>query len=210
MERDCPVPEDWRCGSRTRHQRCARFGSRWIVAPMVESPFGVTKFTEAVSSVFCGRDVYKFINIESRTAVLHIDDILTEAKDKVDNITIGRTDLSRSYFDTEVKPDCEFISDLIQTISFKARAAGLALTVGGSITTNSIKWFKKNRANFENLISSIETRKIILPIEKFLDKEHALEEALRFGELYLRAKLETEQMLSQADRDRLAKLESRI
>ncbi|MBT5471050.1 MAG: hypothetical protein HOK41_10655, partial [Nitrospina sp.] len=56
----------------------------------------------------------------------------------------------------------------------------------------------------------IETRKIILPIESFLEKERALEEALKFEELYLRAKLETEQMLSQADRDRLAKLKSRI
>ena len=40
--------------------------------------------------------------------------------------------------------------------------------------------------------------------------EHALEEALRFEELYLRAKLETEQFLSQADQDRLAELKSRF
>ncbi len=181
-----------------------------LIAPMVESPFGVTKFTEAVGPIFSGRDVYKSINIETRTAVLHIDDILAQAKGKIDNITIGRTDLSHSYFDQEVKPDCEFISDLIQSISYKVRAAGLTLTIGGSITTKSVDQFRGNRKSFEDRISSIETRKIILPIESFLEKERALEEALRFEELYLRAKLETEQMLSQADRDRLAKLKSRI
>jgi len=181
-----------------------------LIAPMVESPFGITKFTEAVASIFSGREVYKSINIETRTAVLNIDDILTEAKGKVDNVTIGRTDLSHSYFDAEVKPDCEFISDLIHTISYKVHAVGLALTIGGSITTKSIDQFRKNREDFSERISSIETRKIVLPIESFLDKEHALEEALRFEELYLRAKLETDQMLSQADRDRLAKLKSRI
>ena len=62
----------------------------------------------------------------------------------------------------------------------------------------------------EGRIYSIETRKIILPIESFLGKKGALEEALRFEELYLRAKLETEQLLSQADRNRLTKLKLRI
>ena len=181
-----------------------------LIAPMVESPFWVTKFTEAVGAVFFGRDIYKSINIETRNAVIHIDDILTEAKGKVDNVTIGRTDLSHSYFDAKVKPDCEFISDLIQTISYKVHAVGLTLTVGGSITAKSINRFKENRGSLEGRIASIETRKIIMPIESFLEKEHALEEALGFEELYLRAKLETEKFLSQADRDRLAKLKSRI
>ena len=181
-----------------------------LIAPMVESPFAVTKFTEAVGSIFSGRDTNKSINIETRTAVLHVDEILTAAKGKIDNVTVGRADLSHSYFDEEVGPDCEFISDVINTISYKVRAAGLALTIGGGISTKSINQFRTNRENLEERISSIETRKIILPIESFFDKEHALEEALRFEELYLRAKLETEQLLSQADRDRLAKLKSRI
>ena len=164
----------------------------------------------AVGAVFAGREISKSINIETRTAVLNIDEILTEAKGKIDNITIGRTDLSHSYFDQEVNPDCEFISDLIQTISYKVRSVGLALTIGGSITAKSINRFRENKKDLEGRISSIETRKTILPIEIFLEKEHALEEALRFEELYLRAKLETEQLLSQADRDRLAKLKPRI
>ena len=185
-------------------------GVNGLIAPMVESSFGVTKFSDAVGSIFPGREIYKSINIETRTAVLNIDDILTEAKDKVNNITIGRTDLSQSYFDEEVKPDCEFIADLIQTISFKVHAAGLTLTIGGSITTKSIDQFRENRKDLSGRVSSIETRKIVLPIESFLEKEHVLEEALRFEELYLRAKLETDQMLSQVDRDRLAKLKSRI
>ena len=181
-----------------------------LIAPMVESPFGILKFVTAVNSIFSDRDVCKSINIETRTAVLSIDDILTEAKGKIDNVTIGRTDLSLSYFDSEVNPDCEFIFDLIDTLSFKIRRAGLGLTVGGSISNDSIARFQKIRENLEGRISSMETRKIILPIESFLDKENALEEALRFEELYLRAKLETEQLLSQADRDRLVKLKSRI
>jgi len=181
-----------------------------LIAPMVESPFGITKFTDAVASIFSGREIHKSINIETRTAVLNIDDILAEAKGKIDNVTIGRTDLSHSHFDEEVTPDCEFISDLINTVSYKVRTIGLTLTIGGSITTKSIDQFRESRKDFGGRISSIETRKIVLPVEKFLEKEHALQEALRFEELYLRAKLEAEQMPSQADRDRLAKLKSMI
>ena len=43
-----------------------------------------------------------------------------------------------------------------------------------------------------------------------LGKKNALAEALRFEELYLSSKLATEAWLSQADRDRLAKLKKRI
>ena len=88
--------------------------------------------------------------------------------------------------------------------------AGLTLTIGGSITMESINRFRQKRENLEKHISSIETRKVILPVEIFLEKKHALEEALRFEELYIRAKLETEQLLSKADRDRLENLKLRI
>ena len=44
----------------------------------------------------------------------------------------------------------------------------------------------------------------------FLKSKQALEEALKFEEYYIRAKLETEKLLSKADRDRLAKLKLRI
>jgi len=181
-----------------------------LIAPMVESPFGVVKFTQAVESVFSGREVFKSINIETRNAVDCVDDILSEAKGKVDNITIGRTDLSQSFLDPEIQPDSEFIFDLIRKLSQKVYTLGLALTVGGSITKDSIGRFKKVKKIWEGRSLSIETRKIVLPLEDFLKKEEALEEALKFEEYYIRCKLETEQLLSKADRDRLAKLKLRI
>ena len=181
-----------------------------LIAPMVESPFGVVKFTQAVESVFSGRDVFKSINIETRNAVDCVDDILSEAKGKVDNVTIGRTDLSHSYLDSEIQPDNEFIFDLIGKLSHKVQACGLALTVGGSITKGSIERFRQCRESWEGRLSSIETRKIVLPTDRLLEKENALAGALEFEELYLSSKLETESWLSQADRDRLAKLKKRI
>jgi citrate lyase beta subunit len=54
-----------------------------LVAPMVESPFGVIKFTQSVNKVFSGRKIFKSINIETRNAVECVDEILSEAKVKL-------------------------------------------------------------------------------------------------------------------------------
>ena len=181
-----------------------------LVAPMVESPFGVIKFTQAVGSIFSDKKVFKSINIETRNSVECIDEILDEAQGKIDNITIGRTDLSQSYLNSKIQPDSVFIFDLIRELSQKVHASGLALTVGGSITKNSIERFKQVKDTLEGRSLDIETRKVVLPVEGFLKSKHALEEALKFEEYYIRAKLETEQLLSKADRNRLDNLKLRI
>jgi 4-hydroxy-2-oxoheptanedioate aldolase len=181
-----------------------------LVAPMVESPFGVIKFLQAVGSVFSDRKIFKSINIETCNAVKCIDEILGEAKGKVDNVTIGRTDLSNSYLNAGTQPDSKFIFDLVEKLSDKVHSAGIALTIGGSITKDSVDKFKRSHKSWGKNISSIETRKIVLPIDRMLETKNALIEALMFEELYLSSKLDTEIWLSQADRDRLARLKNRI
>ena len=89
---------------------------------------------------------------------------MREAKGKIDNVTIGRTDLSSSYFDSKITPDSEFIFDLVERLSSKVYAAGLALTVGGSITKDSIGKLKECRGGWVDRLCSIETRKIVLPV----------------------------------------------
>ena len=76
-----------------------------LIAPMVESAFGLKKYIEGVASVYKDTDVHLSINIETQQAVAHLEEILELGKGYVDNITIGRTDLSFSYFDPKVNPD---------------------------------------------------------------------------------------------------------
>ena len=181
-----------------------------LVAPMVESPFGLIKFLKAVDSVFGSRKMFKSINIETYNAVRYVDEILNAAKGRVDNITIGRTDLSNSYFDSKIRPDSKFIFDLIGALSQKVYAAGLSLTVGGSITKASVRMLKEYKRDWVGNVASIETRKVVLPVEQMLSKKNALKEALIFEELYLSSKLDTEKWISQANRDRLKRLKKRI
>ena len=181
-----------------------------VIAPMVESPFGVVKFNEAVESIFGGRRLFKSINIETREAVERIDDILEVARGKVDNVTIGRTDLSRSYFDSVVQPESDFILDLIERLSYKIQSAGLILTVGGSLTSQSVRSFEERKERFGSRLSSMETRKIVFPANLMLENKNIIKESLRFEEIYLRFKLECEAWLSRGDQERLTKLKTRL
>ena len=181
-----------------------------LIAPMVESPFGVMKFVGATESIFGQRKLFKSINIETRTAVEQLDDILEIARGKIDNITIGRTDLSLSYFDSTITPDSKFILDLIEQLSYKIQSSGLTLTIGGSLTAESICWFKDRQEELGNRIFSMETRKIIFSTSRMLGQENALNEALRFEEIYLRFKLECEAWFSRLEQERLIKLKERL
>ena len=181
-----------------------------VIAPMVESPFGVVKFFEAVELIFGGRKIFRSINIETREALEHIDDILEMARGKVENITIGRTDLSRSYFDSAIQPDSPFIFDLVERLSYKVQSAGLGLTVGGSLTAESIRLFAERRKRLGGRVLSMETRKAVFPTDRILEQKMILKESLRFEEIYLRFKLECEAWLSRSDQERLAKLKTRL
>jgi hypothetical protein len=131
-------------------------------------------------------------------------------KGKIDNVTIGRTDLSQSYFDSAILPDSPFILGLMERLSCKTQVQGMTLTVGGSLTLGSIQLFQQRRDGFGNRVVSMETRKVVLPFEKMLGQKNALKESLRFEELYLRHKLECEAWLTKSDWDRLNILKTRI
>ena len=139
-----------------------------LIAPMVESPFSVVKFTGAVESIFGKRKLFKSINIETRESVENLSEILKVAKGKIDNITIGRTDLSQSYFDDSITPDHPWILDLVEQLSYKVQDSQLTLTVGGGVNKDSISLLNERRKRIGNRISSIETRKVILPVNQML------------------------------------------
>ena len=181
-----------------------------LIAPMIESPFAAAKFLNACKSIYGEQKIFKSINVETCQAAENIEGLLEIASNSIDNITIGRTDLSHSYFDEKIQPDSEFILDLIESLGRKVVATGLTLTIGGSITKASIECFRRRSKEWTKQIASLETRKIILPADIMLEKAGALEGAIKFEELYLRSKLETETMLTKSDRGRLDKLKNRL
>jgi hypothetical protein len=179
-----------------------------LIAPMVESSFGVKKFVDAVDSIYKDTPIHRSINIETKGAVCQMDDILQFAKGRIDNITVGRTDLSGSYFDSDIRPDSEYIFGLLKELGAKSKSAGMTMTVGGSVSKKTVTLFKKNEKDWQDSILRLETRKVILPFEMMI-KKNAVKEALRFEELYILSKKEISDLFMETETSRLTRLKMR-
>ena len=179
-----------------------------LIGPMVESPFGLKKFADAVSSIYKNKPIHRSINIETHGSVCQIDEILGFAKGRIENITVGRTDLSSSYFNQAVTPDSEFIFRLLADLGMKVSDAGLTMTVGGSVSKKSVELFRRDEKKWQKLILRLETRKVILPFEMMI-KKNAIKEALRFEELYILSKKEIVDLFMESETSRLTRLKMR-
>ncbi|MBU0580538.1 MAG: hypothetical protein KKA19_05115 [Candidatus Margulisbacteria bacterium] len=180
-----------------------------LIAPMVESKFGVHKFQQAFQRVYGDHKLHLSINIETKNAVDQIDEILDFAKDKIDNITIGRTDLSGSYFDENIYPDHDTITHIIEKLGEKINKKNLTVTVGGNISVKSLEVFRKNK-KLQEMVKRVETRKVMFPLEVVLHQSKAIHEALKFEELYILSKNEIHNKFMEAETARLTQLQRRL
>lgn len=179
-----------------------------LVAPMVESPFGAKKFCTAYKKIYGDYRIHLSINIETQAGYNSFDEILDQVTGKIDNITVGRSDLSGSYFHPDIIPDSDFIFDLIDKISAKAEQHNLTTTVGGSINVNTIRLFN-SRKSLAQRIERIETRKVIMKTQDMLEKNGALANALKFEELYILSKKEFSDNFMNSEMGRLTELQRR-
>jgi hypothetical protein len=180
-----------------------------LIAPMVESKFGAKKFLDSFYKYYGGHKIHTTLNIETRNAIEEIEDILMYSKGKFDNITIGRSDLTASYFDAEIKPDSDFTFDLLDQVSTSTLNAGLTFTVGGSVSSRTVDKLNNKYKYLADKISKLETRKVILPVNSFLEKKDAITEALKFEELYILSKKEFSDLQIGSDIARLTELKRR-
>jgi 4-hydroxy-2-oxoheptanedioate aldolase len=181
-----------------------------LIAPMVESKFGAKKFYDSLTKIYRNHKIHTTLNIETKNAIEQLEEILEFASGKFDNITIGRSDLTSSYFDKEITPDSEFTFQLLQKIGEKIRNSNLTFTVGGSVSAKTIDKINTQYFDLKEIIYKLETRKVILPAKVFLEKENAIKEALKFEELYILSKKEFSEIQISAEIARLTELKRRL
>ena len=89
-----------------------------LIAPMVESPYGLENFISAVRDFTTPMQferVKKQINIETETAVRQLDSILSAPEAKyIDEITIGCSDLSESM--KKPRWDAGFTAQVVEVV----------------------------------------------------------------------------------------------
>ncbi len=179
-----------------------------LIAPMVESKFGLKKFLEITEEVYQDQPVNRAINIETKGGVDNLEEILDLAKGKIDHVTVGRSDLSKSYFDPEVTPDSPFIMDVLYKVGKACKERGIAFTVGGSVSTSTISALK-DYPEVREMIDYLETRKVILPTESWFINDHVIDDVFKFERLYIESVANLYTRLFAGDMVRLDKLKER-
>jgi len=186
--------------------QCVALGVDGIIAPMVETKFALFKFLESIDKLKLKKNPELTINIETKSGYQNINDIIKSSLGKISNITIGRSDLSSSYFNEKINQNSLFITKIILDISKKIKKYPLKLTVGGGINQKTIKEYQKFKIS--NYVDKLETRKVILPSKNMLKKD-ALERCINFETNYILNKKEINDLKLKSEMERISNLKTR-
>ena len=152
-----------------------------LIAPMVESPYGLENFISAVrdfTTPMRFERLKKQINIETETAVRQLDSILSAPEaEYLDEITIGCSDLSESM--KKPKWDESFVAQVVEVVK-KIKSKNIPVSVGGGISPETIDGYLETVQP-----DKFNTRVINFKVEPGRDYAEAVRLALRFEILML-------------------------
>lgn len=188
-------------------------GVSGLVAPMAETKFAVSKFTNTVEKLIARDnigDIEFAINVETITACENFHDMLTLQNIKVlSGITIGRVDLAASLGKDRTFVDTPDMMKLCEDTFVKARAAGLGCGLGGGISKDSVDFL--GALISKDLIDFFETRKVVFDrsgIKTF--ESGGIDVALQFELLWLKSKQRYYHNIKFEDHTRIKMLEARL
>ena len=186
------------------------YGINYIIAPMVESRYALSKFIEAKDKVYGGeRHETSFLfNLETDLTLSNLEDIVPLAKSGVDGIVFGRVDFTLSRGLPRTAVNDPQITEAVLKVAKACAAADLELVVGGSVSTDAIAALREMRAI---RLDRFETRKVIFAGEA-VEKpkiEAGIENAVQFELAWLKNKRNYYDRIATEDAKRIAMMEER-
>lgn len=187
-------------------------GVKGMIAPMIESPFAVTKFIRATEENIDQTSLQSIqlgVNIETINAIDNISSILElEEINRIYSITIGRVDLVSSMHRSREFVDHEDIFKMTQHVFDRAKKIGLKLYVGGAISIKSFDFL--NNLFVEGLLDRFETRYAIYDSSALKRFNEALLHGQKFEYMWLKTKAVHYGRLSTKDAHRIQMIQDRI
>lgn len=188
-------------------------GVKGVVAPMVESAFGLKKFVDSVNKTL-PEDIVSslqlIVNIETKQAVSNIDSILSAKEaNSLYAVTVGRVDLVSSMGKDRSYVNSDEVYSMAKSIFTKAKERGLKACLGGAVSVESLEFLKK--LNSEGLLDKFETRYAIFdPSITLKNISRALSKAQMFEYEWLMTKHEYYMMNANYDLSRIKMIQDRI
>jgi hypothetical protein len=186
--------------------------ARYIVAPMVESEFALSKFLTVVKKVYSHeeRSATNFaFNLETKTTMRSFDQIASVASQNLHGVVFGRTDYTSSLgIENSKIENPEITADVMKAAKI-ARENGLEFTVGGSISRKSVS----NLIQIKGVaLNRFETRKVVFNSECLFqpDVDDLIKLALVFELNWLKYKRQESTAICLEDLERISKIENQI
>jgi hypothetical protein len=190
-----------------------QFGTRYIIAPMVESDYALSKYVKAKNFVYSEperEDTDFLANIETRLTFENRQAIFKAATvdDGIKGFVFGRSDYAGSLGLSGNDVNSKVITQDILTVASLCKEKDLDLVVGGGVSIDS-----KDALTEINLVhlTRFETRKIIFSNEalKLKNIKEGLLNAVHFEMLWLLNKRDYYGRITQEDSVRIDTLEKR-
>lgn len=188
-----------------------QFGVDYIIAPMVETPYALSKFAAARDAVFPAdeqADTQFLFNVETISTFKNIEDMGKIAQKSKLGMVFGRVDFAGSLGKDRSFVNSPEMESYVCKVAEVAKAAGVDLVVGGGVSPESIDTLRTIRKTHLN---RFETRKVIFD-SSILDTdriETGLALAIEFELLWLKNKRDFYKAISAEDEKRIAMMEAR-
>lgn len=189
-----------------------QIGVRYIVAPMVETPYALREYAGARDIAFQPEDRQGtdfLFNMETITGFQNLDSLIEIAVNRgIIGIVFGRVEFVESLGLSRNEIYEPRVSEFVQKDSLAAENAGLDFVLGGAISSDSLPVIKEVQSVH---LSRFETRKVVFAGEavQLGNIEKGLLNAVHFELLWLTNKRDYYAHIASEDQKRISMLDDR-